>query len=148
MGNPVNISGYGLVATFVASNTFPLGLPITQFSDDGDPLTIADVKIGDVAMGLNGDLQAWEKAVALPVVINVIPGSVDDQNLQILAKANRVQQGQSSANDVISVTILYPDLQPIVFSGGIITDAAFGRTVQSSGRQKGKLYGFMFGAQA
>jgi hypothetical protein len=148
MANPVNISGYGLVATFVASLTYPTGLPITQFTDDADPLLINDVKIGDVAMGLNGDLMGWNKAVPLPVIINVIPGSLDDQNLQILAKANRVQQGQSASQDVISVTILYPDLQPLVFAGGIITDAAFGRTVQASGRQKGKQYGFMFATQA
>jgi hypothetical protein len=148
MPNPINISGFGLVATFVASNTFPTGLAITQFADDADPLLINDVKIGDVAMGLNGDLQGWNKATALPLTITVIPGSPDDQNLQILANANRVSQGKNSANDVISVTILYPDLAPIVLSAGRITDAAFGRTVQASGRQKGKSYTFMFGAQA
>lgn len=148
MANPINISGYGLVCTFIASLTYPTGLPITQFADDADPLLINDVKIGDCAMGLNGDLQGWNKAVPLPLTINVIPGSLDDQNLAILAKANRVQQGQSASQDVISVTILYPDLGVLNFTGGIITDYAPGRTVQASGRQKGKSYNFMFAAQS
>lgn len=147
MANSTSVTGFGIVATFIASNTFPAGLPITQFADDSDPILINDVKIADTAMGLNGDLLSWSKAIPLPLTINVIPGGADDINLQILANANRVGQGKNSANDVISVTIVYPDASVVVLNGGIITDAAFGRGVQSSGRQRTKSYSFLFSAQ-
>ena len=148
MANPTSVTGFGIVVTLIASKTFPVGLPITQFADDADPIMINDVKIADTAMGLNGDLLAWAKAVPLPMTINVIPGSADDVNLQILANANRVGQGKSSANDVVSATIVYPDASVIVLTGGIVTNAAFGRGVSSSGRQKTKSYSFLFSAQS
>ena len=148
MANPTSVTGFGIVVTLIASKTFPIGLPITQFADDADPIMINDVKIADTAMGLNGDLLAWSKAVPLPMTINVIPGSADDVNLQILANANRVGQGKSSANDVVSATIVYPDASVVVLTSGIVTDAAFGRGVSSSGRQKTKSYSFLFSAQS
>lgn len=148
MANPQSVTGFGIVVTLIASNTFPTGLPVTQFSDDTDPILINDVKIADTAMGLNGDLLAWAKATALPMTLNVIPGSADDVNLQILANANRVGQGKNSANDVLSATIVYPDGSVVVLTGGIITDASFGRGVQSSGRQRTKSYSFLFSAQS
>lgn len=148
MANPTNITGFGVVVTFIASNTFPAGLPISQFADDTDPILINDVKIADTAMGLNGDVQRWSKAVILPMSISVIPGSADDVNLSILANANRVAQGKNSANDIVSATIVYPDGSTAVLTGGTITDAPFGRGIQSSGRQKTRTYSFMFAAIA
>ncbi len=148
MANPSNISGFGVSLVIRASVTYPTGLTISQFADDVDPILINDVKIADSAMGLNGDLMIWQKAVPLPMTINVVPGDTDDTNLQILADANRVAQGKNSAKDVISATIIYPDGQTVVLSGGNITDAAFGRGIQSSGRQRTKSYTFMFAAKA
>lgn len=148
MANPTSVTGFGIVVTLIASNTFPSGLPITQFADDTDPILINDVKIADTAMGLNGDLLTWSRAVPLPMTVNVIPGSDDDINLQILANANRVAQGKNSANDVISATIVYPDGSAVVLTSGVITDASFGRGVQSSGRQRTKTYSFLFAAQS
>lgn len=148
MANPTSVTGFGIVATLIASNTFPTGLPISQFADDTDPILINDVRIADTAMGLNGDLITWSKAAPLPLTFNVIPGSADDVNLQILANANRVAQGKNSANDVISATIIYPDGSSVILTGGVVTDASFGRGVQSSGRQRTKSYSFLFSAQS
>lgn len=148
MANPTSVAGFGLVVTLVASKTFPVALPITQFADDADPLSMDSVRIADTAMGLNGDLLTWSKAVPLPMVLNVIPGSADDINLQILANANRVGQGKNSAGDVISATIIYPDESVVSLTDGVITDASFGRGVQSGGRQRTKAYVFHFAAQS
>lgn len=147
MANPTSINGFGVTLALVASVTFPAGLPITQFADDTDPIAINDVKIADTAMGLNGDLLSWSKAVPLPMTIAVVAGGPDDVNLQILADANRVAQGKNSANDVISATIVYPDLSTVILTGGKITDGAFGKAIQSSGRMKTKTYSFMFAAK-
>lgn len=139
-----NVSGFGLVVNIIASNTFPVGFAVTQFADDADPMTMASVRIADTAMGLNGDLITWSKATPLPMVLNVIPASDDDINLQILADANRVGQNKNSANDEITATIAYPDGQVVTLSGGKMTDAEFGRGVSSAGRQKTKSYAFAF----
>src|SRR5882724_9120 len=96
-----DISGFGAVVSLIASNTFPTGFVITQFADDSDPVDMPSINIGDAAMGLNGDLIVWRRAIPLPSVIAVIPGSADDINLGILAAANRAGQGVFPANDVI-----------------------------------------------
>ena len=138
------ISGFGLVVNIIASNTLPVGATITQFADDADPLDFASVKIADTAMGLNGDLLTWAKAVSLPAVLNVIPGSTDDITLQILADANRVGKNKAGASDKITMTVVYPDATVVTLMNGRITDASFGRSVASAGRQKTKSYAFAF----
>lgn len=139
-----DITAFGLVINLVASVTYPVGIAITQFSDDADAATFGAIKIGDTAMGLNGDLQRWSRAVPLPVTINVIPGSIDDVNLQILAEANRVGQGKVGSRDVLTMTVIYPDGSRVTFTGGAITDAEFGKSASSAGRLKTKAYAFMF----
>jgi hypothetical protein len=139
-----DITGYGSAVSLIASNTYPTGIAITQFADDGDPFDMSSVKIADTAMGVNGDLIKWSRAVSKPITISVIPNSLDDINLATLAKNNDASQGQSNAQDIITVTVVYPDGSVITFSNGFITDAPFGNSLASSGRLKTKTYGFMF----
>lgn len=139
-----DISGFGLQVTLIASNTFPGGLPITQFADDADAVDFPSIQVADKAMGLNGDLVTWSKAMPLPLTISVVPGSEDDENLSILANANRVGKGKGSAYDIITLNAIYPDGRQITFSGGKLTDAMFGNSVASAGRQKSKVYVFAF----
>lgn len=140
----LDISGFGLQINLVASVTFPAGLPISQFADDADPFELESISILDKAMGLNGDLVTWAKAVPIPLAIAVIAGSDDDINLQILADANRVAQGKFSARDVITMTGIYPNDSSITLFKGRITDAMFGNSVAGSGRLKTKVYKFIF----
>ena len=139
-----NVAGFGTVIVLVASNTFPAGILITQFSDDVDAVDLPGVKISDLAMGVNGDLIKWSRAAVLPASIGVIPGSNDDINLSILAEANRVGQGKVSAQDIITLTITYPDGTATVLSQGSITDAPFGKSIAGTGREKSKVYVFGF----
>jgi len=140
----VNITGFGLTVIITASTIFPTGLVLTQFADDADPLDFASVKIADVAMGLNGDLIKWSKAIPLPMVLNVIPSSDDDNNLQILADALRVSKGKVAALDDIGAVVSYPDGRVITLTGGALTDGMFGNSVASAGRLKTKTYAFAF----
>lgn len=139
-----NVSGFSTVISIIADKTFPVGFTVTQLADDADPLDIASVRIADTAMGVNGDLLSWSRAATLPMVLNVIPGSDDDLNLQILADANRVGQGKNSANDIITATVVYPDGSTVILNGGKMTDAQFGKSVSSTGRLKTKVYSFSF----
>lgn len=139
-----DISGFGLVVTLIASNTYPVGVVLTGFADDADPVDIASIQIADTAMGLNGDLVTWAKAVPVPCVLNVIPDSDTDQALAILAENNRVGRGKQSARDQITMTITYPDGTSIFLNPGIMTDAMFGKSIASAGRMKSKAYAFKF----
>lgn len=140
----LDITAFGLVINLVASKTYPVGIAITQFSDDADAVSFGSIKIADTAMGLNGDLQRFSRATPIPLTVNVIPGGIDDINLQILADANRVGQGKSGARDNITMSFVYPDGSRVTLTGGAITDAEFGKSAASSGRLKTKAYSFMF----
>lgn len=139
-----DVSGFGLTVNLQASSTYPTGLSITEFAADTDPLDMASVDIADTLMGLNGDLIVWAKAVPLPMAVAVIPGSIDDTNLQILADANRVGPGKASAADVIQAAVVYPDGSIVQLNNGRIISAMFGRSVAGSGMQKTRVYTFKF----
>lgn len=139
-----DISGFGLQVRLIASVTFPAGISITQFADDADPLDLPSIQISDKAMGLNGDLLTWSKATAIPATVAVVPGSEDDQNLSVLAEANRVGKGKNSARDIITLTVIYPDGRTLTLTQGKITDSMFGNSVASAGRLKSKPYIFTF----
>ncbi len=139
-----DISGFGSVVNIIASSTFPVGFPITQFSDDADAFDFPSVQIADAAMGVNGDLITWSKANPLKGTISVIVGSEDDAALQLIANNNRVGKGKSNALDAITITVVYPDNSTTTFLNGKITDAPFGKSLASAGRLKTRAYGFVF----
>ncbi len=139
-----DISGFGSIINIIASNTAPQGFPITEFSDDQDAFDFPSVKIGDAAMGLNGDLIIWAKAIPLPGTISCIVGSDSDNALQLIAKNNLVGKNKANAKDFITITVVYPDDSTVTFTGGKMTDAMFGKSASSAGRFKTRTYGFLF----
>jgi hypothetical protein len=141
-----NISGFNTLGWLIASNTFPIGFPVTQWSDDVDPIDIPVLQIGDGAMGLNGDLITWSKANPVRMTISQIPGSVTDNLLSILLNANRPSRGKIAANDIITFNFVLPDGTPVGLSPGTIISGMPGRSIASEGRQKTKTYEFMFEA--
>jgi hypothetical protein len=139
-----NISGFGLGITILASNTYPVGIQITQYSDDSDPLDIPGLQIADSAMGLNGDLIVWSKANPIKATVSVIPQSDNDKDLSILLSSNRPGKGKAPVRDVISMVIGYPDGNFVLLSNGVITDGTPLSPVASSGRLKTRTYSFTF----
>lgn len=139
-----NISGYGLSAWLLASNTFPVGFPITEWADDADPVDFPELKIADSGMGLNGDLVTWTSANPILMTLNVIPDSQSDISLQIILEANRAAKGKSPARDIITLTLTYPARTPIVLYKGVITDGPPTNSVANQGRFKSKAYNFAF----
>lgn len=140
----MDISGFGLRANVKASITFPNGFDITEWADDTDPLDSESIQIRDKAMGLNGDLVTWSKAMPLPVAMGVIPNSEADKNLAVLFEANRVGKGKTGARDVLTITYVYPDGSTATFSEGVITDGPATLSVASAGRIKTNVYKFAF----
>lgn len=139
-----DISGYGLRINLRASNTFPQGITLTQFADDGDPIDNPTQQITDKAMGLNGDMPYWSKANPIMATINLIPDSDDDRNMAALVAANIVGRNKRSAKDIITMTIVYPDGRTNTLNNGIIETGAVLTSVASAGRKKSKSYAFAF----
>lgn len=139
-----DVSSFGFRVRLVASKTFPQGITITQFADDADPFDAPAINVNDSGMSINGDLVIWSRAVPLGVTFNVIPGGPDDQNLAILFEANRAGRNKFPAQDVITVTAIYPDQRQDTYSNGAIISGMPGRPIASSGRQKAKPYTFTF----
>lgn len=138
------IGGFGLVVSLRASTTFPAGMVIEQFADDADPFDFPDIQIADVAMGLNGDLLSWSKAIPLTVTLSVVPESTDDNNLAVLLAANRVGKSKQSALDEITLVGQYPSGAVVTLTGGKMTNGSISNSVASSGRMKSKQYKFAF----
>ena len=139
-----DISGFGLRIVLVASVTFPQGITLSQFADDGDPFDNPSQQIADKATGLNGDLITWSKGNPIPATINLIPGSEDDRNMSVLLEANRTARGKTSSRDVITMTVLYPDGRTDTLTNGKLTDGPVSTGISSAGRKKTKPYVFAF----
>ena len=139
-----DIGGFGLRITVIASGTYPAGFVLSAFADDADPFDVPAIPIADVAMGLNGDMVSWSKATVTKITVNVIPGSDDDDNLSILADANRVAKGRTGANDIIQMVAVYPDGETVIATQGRLIEAPPASSVASAGRKKSKAYGFAF----
>lgn len=138
------IGGFGLIITLRASNTFPVALPISQFADDADPFDFPDIKIADVAMGLNGDLLTWSKAAPLLTNLSVVAESTDDNNLAVALAANRVGKSKQSARDVWTMVGQYPSGIIVTLGNGRMTDGSISNSISSAGRMKSKTYKFAF----
>lgn len=139
-----DISGYGASVRVLASNTFPIGVDITEFADDADPIDFSLLEITNKAMGLNGNKVSWTVANPIEEVMNLIPGSDDDKNMQRLFEANRAGRGKASAKDVITVVLTYPDGGVTTLSGGTCDSFMPARSFASEGRMKSMPYNFSF----
>lgn len=118
----VNIGGVGLSITVIANITFPQGITLTAFSTEADPLEMpTDVEISQSKMGLNGDKAVWQVVPKMPVGINLIPGTDDDKNMQILANANRKEKNKVAPLDNITYIINYPNGKTKTCTEGNIT---------------------------
>ena len=140
----VDISGFGTQAWLRASNTFPIGFPITEFSDDQDAIDIPSLQIADGAMGVNGDLITWSKPNFLAVTVSVIPDGLSDINFALLLNANRVSKNKKGANDIITLALIFPQGNIITLITGRLTDGTPGNSVASAGRLKTKSYKIIF----
>ena len=129
-----NISGYGILASIIASKTFPVALVFDQFADDIDPLDIPS----------NGDLVSWSKPTPIRATVAVVPGSNSDINLAVLLEANRVGRGKVGARDIITFTAVYPAGNFITLQNGAIISGTPASSVASSARFKSKTYAFAF----
>jgi len=145
----LNISGFNSFAVLTATGNFPLGVILTQFADDTDVIESPSIRIGEAAMGVNGDLIVWNPPVIVPLNLSVIASSQDDQILQILLLGNKVGKSKTAARDIINLVITYPANQNALpqtatYTNGILVEGPPSMSVASEGRFKTNTYQFLF----
>lgn len=139
-----NISGFGLTVSIIASNTFPVGLVLTNWPDDQDAISFPDIEIGDAQVGVNGDLITWSKGAPIKCTLSTIPDSPTDLQLAVLLLANRVGVNKVGARDIIQMAVVQGNNNFGTFTNGIIVSGPPFNGVQSSGRMKTKQYNLVF----
>lgn len=139
-----DVSGTGIEITVIASQTFPVGIKVSAFADDADPLDTPEVQIAEWGMGVNGDLVVWRTPKPIELTLNVIPNTEEDKSLAILFDANRVAKGKVSARDMITLIAKYPDGTIKMLTKGAIVSGMPLNGIASSGKTKSKPYKFVF----
>lgn len=139
-----DVSAIGLSVSVRASKTFPNGFQLTTFSDDTDPVDLPGVDIAELGMDVNGNLVVWSAPTPQTVTISVLPGTEEDDNLQVLLQANRAAKGRTSARDVITLVVSYGDGSTTTCREGRILNGPAAKSVASAGRMKSHTYTFGF----
>jgi len=139
-----DVSATGMKIKIIGSATFPSGIDISTFADDGDPLDAPDMTMAEYAMDINGTLVLWRTPKPLEATINLLPNSDEDNNMSILADTNRVSKGKASVRDVITMVITYADGKVVVLENGALVSAPPIVGASSGGRLKTNAYKFVF----
>ena len=140
----IDLSGFGFSITILSVPTIPIGYTLTAFADDSDPFDVPTITTADYSMGLNGDLILNRRAVPLPINLNIIPHSADDQVLETLLEVNRVAKNKAVMRDVITLSANYPDGTVKIFTNGTIIGGNSIASIGSEGRIRTKQYNFVF----
>jgi len=140
-----DVSSIGIAVRLKASVTFPLGILITAFPEDGDFGPSGDNEIAGNASGVNGDLIVWKTVNGIEVNVPVIPNTEDDSLMDLLFNANRGAKNRFPKKDVIQITATNPVTGVIkTYKNGVIKTGTVGYTYGGDGRIKTKTYGFVF----
>jgi hypothetical protein len=139
-----NIGGFGTTVTILATKTFPVGFTLSKFSDDVAPIEFGESQVADHEFLVDGDIISFETATAVSVKVSVIPGTEDDENLNILLNSNKSIFRIGGFPDLMVMTINYPNQAPLVLNKGYIRSGPAGTSISEAGRGKGKQYEFIF----
>lgn len=140
----VDISAMGIKATLIAAPSYPVGITMTQFADDGDSLNIPDLTIMQSGMGVNGDMVVWRTAVPCEVDVNLIPGTEECLAMENLFKLNMTQKNKVSSKDVLTLTINHPNGKIDILTHGYIVGGKPVQDYSANGRAKTRTFRMVF----
>lgn len=140
----VDVSAMGIKATIVALPSYPVGITLTKFADDGDSLNVPEMTIMQSGMGVNGDLVVWRTATPVTIDVNLIPGTDECRDMENLFKLNMTQKNKVSTKDVLTMTIEHPDGRTSILTNGYIVAGAPIQDYSSAGRAKTRHFQMVF----
>lgn len=140
-----DVSSVGIALRLTASITFPNGINLTAFPEDGDIGATGNVDIAGNASGVNGDLITWKTVNGIEVNVPVIPNTEDETNLDFLFEANRAAKNKTPKHDVIQIVATNPVTGTTkTYKNGVCKNGVVGYQYGGDGRIKNKVYGFVF----
>lgn len=138
-------SAVGTLIRLTASRTYPNGIILTAFPEDGDIGPNGDNEIAGNASGVNGDLIWWKTVNGIEVSVPVIPNTIDDDLLAVLYHANRAAKNRFPKKDIIQIVATNPVTGAcITYKNGVVKNGRVGYTYGGDGRIKTKTYLFVF----
>lgn len=140
----IDVSAMGLKVLVQAAPSFPVGIEVTHFADDGDSLNIGEITTMESAVGVNGDLVVWRVATPCEVELNVIPGTDDCNDLETLFNLNMTQKNRASSKDIITMVISHPNGKQTILSNGYIVGGKPVQDYSSNGRANSRTFRFVF----
>ncbi|MBQ2174079.1 MAG: hypothetical protein II453_03050 [Alphaproteobacteria bacterium] len=140
----IDVSAMGLKVLVQATLSFPLGIEVTHFADDGESLAITDMTTMETGMGVNGDLVVWRVATPCEVELNVIPGTDDCNDLEMLFNLNMTQKNRVSSKDLITMIVTHPNGKQTILTNGYIVGGKPAQDYSSNGRANSRTFRFIF----
>lgn len=138
-------SSIGVHVRIKASKTYPNGITIRAFPEDGDVGTTGETDIASSASGVNGDLIVWSTVNGIEVSVPVIPNTPDSELLDRLYQANRPSVNHFPAKDRIQMVVTNPVTGVAkTYKNGYIRNGNVGKTYGGDGRIRTLNYGFTF----
>lgn len=140
----MNVSAMGIKVQIIAVPTYPVGVTLTKFADDGDSIELPEMTIMQRGMGVNGDMVIWKTAVPCSFSVNLIPGTEECDDIERLFNLNMVQKNRASYTDVLTAIITHPNGKVTMLTDGYIEAGKPFQDYSSNGRAKSRRFSFVF----
>ena len=140
-----DVSTIGLNIRLVASITYPLGIQLNSFPEEGENGPGDSQEIAGNASGVNGDLITWKTVSGIEYTLNLIPNTEQESLLDVLFQGNRAAKNRMPKKDIITIVETNPVTGAVkTYKNGIIKSGAVGYRYGNDGRIRNKTYGFVF----
>lgn len=140
-----DVSSVGISVQIKASITFPAGITVTAFPEDGDIGITGNSEIAGNASGVNGDLIVWKTVNGIELNVPIIPNTNDESLLNILFDANRASKNRFPVKDIITLVTTNPVTGVVrTYTNGVVKNGPVGYQYGGDGRIRTKTYGFVF----
>lgn len=140
-----DVSSIGVSVRLTASQTYPQGITLTKFPEDGDIGPTGATTIGAHASGVNGHLIVWKTANGITVGLPLIPNTEECALMEKLFAANTPAPNKFVAKDIIQMVVTNPVTGiPTTYKNGWIEEGMAGNQYGLDGRIKSKVFTMTF----
>lgn len=140
-----DVSSIGINIRLIASQTFPLGINLNAFPEEGENGPGDSTEIANNASGVNGDLIVWKVTNGIEYTLNLIPNTEQEALMDTLLQANRGAKNRFPKKDVITIVEINPVTGVIkTYKNGWIKSGPVGYRYGNDGRIRNKAYSFVF----
>lgn len=140
-----DVSSIGVSIRLTASQTYPNGITLSAFPEDGDLGPAGTTTIGAHANGVNGHLIVWKRANGITVGVPLIPNTEDCAKMERLFAANTPGPNKFIAKDIINMVVTNPVTGvPTTYKNGWLEEGMAANQYGLDGRIKSKVYTITF----